>query len=303
MSREERSDALLKEMEEAEKRERLHKLIGKSLIIFFSIITVIFLVFIYMRFFATSNLIVKEYKVVNSKLPDSYNGLRLVHFTDLHYNSTIDKDSLNNIVDKINNLKPDIVVFTGDLVSEEELLSDEDISDIIDALNKIDCTLNKYAVRGNHDYHHDYFNKVFDKTDFIFLDNSYDLIYYNSLTPILITGIGSNIKCDVNIDSSFKVDNQNSLFTISLVHEPDTLDKILKGYSVDLCLSGHSHNGQIRLPYFGALTKINGAKKYYDPYYKVGGTDLYVSGGLGTSMYKLRLFNRPSINFYRLVNK
>lgn len=303
MSREERSDLLLKEMEEKERKERLHKLIGKLLIIFFTSITVVFIVFIYMRFFATSNLLVREYKVVSNKLPDSYNGLRVVHFTDLHYNSTIDKDSFNNVISKINNLKPDIVIFTGDLVSEEDLLTDEDINDLIEALNKINCTINKYVVRGNHDYHHDYFNKVFDKTDFIFLDNNYDLIYYNSLTPILITGIGSGIKGDTNIDNAFNVENQSNFFTISILHEPDILDDIQKKYSVDLCLAGHSHNGQIRLPYFGALTTINGAKKYYDSHYKVKNTQLYISGGLGTSMYKLRLFNRPSINFYRLTKK
>lgn len=303
MSREERSDLLLKEMEEKERKERLHKAIGRLLIISFITIGIIFIVFIYMRFCATSNLLVKEYKVVSNKLPDSYNGLRIVHFTDLHYNSTISKTSFNNIVAKINNLKPDIVVFTGDLVGEEDSLSDEDINDLIEALNKINCTINKYVVRGNHDYHHDYFNKVFDKTDFIFLDNNYDLIYYNSLTPILITGIGSGIKGDINIDKAFNIENQNNFFTISILHEPDNLDDIQKKYSVDLCLSGHSHNGQIRLPYFGAITTIYGAKKYYDPYYKVGNTDLYVSGGLGTSVYKLRLFNRPSINFYRLTKK
>lgn len=303
MSREERSDLLLKEMEEKEKKEKRNKAIIRLLIVCFTTIGIIFLVFLYMRFIATSNLLVREYKVVSNKLPDSLNGLRVVHFTDLHYNSTIDKNSFNNIIDKINNLKPDIVVFTGDLVSEEDLLTDQDLSDLIEGLNRIECTINKYVVRGNHDYHHDYFNKVFDKTDFIFLDNNYDLIYYNGMTPILISGIGSGIKGDVNIDSAFSVENQNDLFTLAILHEPDILDDIKKKYSVDLCLSGHSHNGQIRLPYFGAITTINGAKKYYDSYYKVENTDLYVSGGLGTSVYKLRLFNRPSINFYRLTKK
>ncbi len=301
MSREERSNLLLKEMEDKEKREKLHKRIRHFLIFFFSFLTIIFSVFLYMRFVATSNLIVKEHKVTNSSLPDSFNGLKVVHFTDLHYNSTVNKNVLENIVKKINNLKPDIVVFTGDLVSEEDLLTDKDISDIITLFNEINCTIGKYTIKGNHDYHNDYFNKVFDQTDFIFLDNTYDLIYYKDNSPILINGIGSSIKGDSNIDKAYIPQTEQDLFTITLVHEPDTLDDILLKYRVDLCLSGHSHNGQIRLPFIGALTTIEGAKKYDDAYYKVNKTDLYVSGGLGTSIFKLRLFNRPSINFYRLT--
>ena len=301
MSREEKSNKLLKEMKKDEKRKKVHKVIKILLIIFFLIITFVFLLFIYMRFVATSNLIVKEYKVLNNNLPDSYNGLKIVHFTDLHYNSTVDKASLTSIVKKINNLKPDIVVFTGDLVSESDYLTDEDITDLISAFNDIECTISKYVIRGNHDYHHDYFNKVFDQTNFIFLDNSYDLIYYKSNDPILINGLGSKIKGDTNIDKAFEIKQQANYFTITLIHEPDTIDDILNSYDIDLCLSGHSHNGQIRLPFLGALGTIKGAKKYDDPYYRVNNTDLYISGGIGTSSYKLRFFNRPSINFYRLT--
>lgn len=71
----------------------------------------------------------------------------------------------------------------------------------------------------------------------------------------------------------------------------------------DLVLTGHSHGGQVRIPFIGKLYTPEGAKKYYDEYYKINNTDLYISSGLGTSMYKFRLFNRPSFNFYRITNK
>ena len=68
-------------------------------------------------------------------------------------------------------------------------------------------------------------------------------------------------------------------------------------------MAGHSHNGQVRLPFIGAIVKNQGAKKYYNEYYKIKNTDLYISGGIGTSTLPFRLFNRPNINFYRLRSK
>ena len=79
-------------------------------------------------------------------------------------------------------------------------------------------------------------------------------------------------------------------------------DKILK-YDFNLVLAGHSHNGQVRIPLAGAIYKTVGAKKYYDPEYSLGDTKMYISGGVGTSKYKVRLFDRPSISLYRLYSK
>ena len=70
----------------------------------------------------------------------------------------------------------------------------------------------------------------------------------------------------------------------------------------DLILAGHSHDGQVKLPGIGAVILPNGAKKYHKNYYNLNGTDFYISSGIGTSRYNFRLFNRPSINLYRLVD-
>ena len=94
------------------------------------------------------------------------------------------------------------------------------------------------------------------------------------------------------------INNDNNYYSIILAHEPDTIDKI-KDKNIDLMLAGHSHNGQVRVPLFGAIYKANGAKKYYDEHYIVDNTNLYISGGLGTSKYKFRFLNKPSINLFR----
>ena len=97
-------------------------------------------------------------------------------------------------------------------------------------------------------------------------------------------------------------DNNESMYKIILVHEPDISDKIIKDYSVNLILAGHSHNGQVRLPIIGPIYTPPYSKKYYDNYYDIDGTNLYISSGIGVSTVNYRLWNRPSINFYR-INK
>ena len=92
-------------------------------------------------------------------------------------------------------------------------------------------------------------------------------------------------------------------YKIILVHEPDYIDTITSKYNnTNLVLAGHSHNGQINIPYIKKLLLPEGSKKYYNNYYKVNNTNLYISSGLGESNINFRLFNKPSINFYR-INK
>lgn len=278
----------------------------KFIIILVIIILILGLGLLYSRFIATSGLKVKEYKVVNNKITDSYHGLKIIHLSDIHYNSTINEKELNNIVDKVNEIKPDIVVLTGDLI-DERLSYDKDI--IINCLRKIEAKLGKFAVNGNHDIPLDDYNYIIKESGFTSLDNKYELIYSKTSEPIIISGIGYGDE-DIGIKteqydkyiSELKADDIKPIYSILLVHEPDTVDNLdLNKY--DLVLAGHSHGGQVRIPFIGKLYTPEGAKKYYDEYYKINNTDLYISSGLGTSMYKFRLFNRPSFNFYRITNK
>ena len=90
----------------------------KFIIIIVVIIIIISLGLLYSRFIATKGLKVKEYKIINNKIIDEYHGLKIVHISDIHYGSTVSETELINIVDKINETNPDIVVLTGDLLDE-----------------------------------------------------------------------------------------------------------------------------------------------------------------------------------------
>lgn len=266
------------------------------------------------RYISTKGMIVREYKVVNENLPTNFHGLKIIHISDIHYGRTINKSELNHLVKEINILKPDIVVFTGDLIDKDTLLTTEIKKDIIGSLKKISTHYGKYAISGNHDFQFPAYKEILEKSNFIDLDNTYDIIYNDHYEPLFIGGLESEIdgKPDIeNIISYFQIDkqddddqadNENIEYKILLMHTPDTFDEIKK-YGFDLVLAGHSHNGQIRLPLIGPILTFEGAKSYHEPYYKIDDTDFFISGGLGVSGINFRLFNRPSFNLYRLTKK
>lgn len=282
----------------------------KKIIIFFIFNTLLICgILVYSRYIGTSGLKVKEYKIINKSFNDNYYGLKIVHISDIHYGRiTFDKE-LENLVEKVNNLKPDIVVFTGDLIDKDTVLTNSKADKISSILSKIDSNIGNYAVNGNHDYKFDNWELIIENSGFINLNDKYDLIYKDTDNYILISGISTNYYGKTTINEKLKetedfLKNNTPIYSILLMHEPDYIDEInLKNYN--LVLSGHSHNGQIRLPYLGIVKQFlpKGSKKYYNEHYKIKNTDLYISGGIGTSTINFRLFDKPSINLYRFSNK
>ena len=265
---------------------------------------VLLLIIIYARYVGTSGLITKEYAIYDKNISDNFDGLKVVHLSDLHYKRAIKLDKVKSIVDEVNLINPDIVVFTGDLIDKDAELSDKDYDDLSDCLSKINAVYGKYAVLGNHDYKkRDKITKLYDDSGFKYLENDFDIIYGNDNDQIYIGGVNTVSYKKDDIDKTLeKLDDNNLQYRIVLVHEPDISDKIAK-YNVNLILAGHSHNGQVRLPFIGAIVKPKYAKKYYDNYYNISGTKLYISSGIGVSTANYRLWNRPSINFYRINKK
>ena len=275
----------------------------KWLVVLIVFIVVFSSTLIYARLLGTKGLKIKEYKIVNSKITDEYYGLKIVHLSDIHFGSSVSKKDLENIVKKVNLTKPDIIVITGDLLTDEW---EYDINDL-EVLKNLKANLGKYIISGNHD-NIEVYNEIIDKIGFTNLNDTYKLIYNNSNEPIIVSGISSNLVND-NIKDKVKsfndyieTCNQVPIYSILLIHEPDYIDNIdLNNY--DLILAGHSHGGQVRLPLIGSIFTPVGSKKYYNEYYNISGKPLYVSSGIGTSLMRLRLFEHPSFNFYRLSNK
>lgn len=269
------------------------------LVIIIGILTIL-----YARFIATTGLNVYEKSIISDKLPSDYDGFKIVQFTDLHYGSTIHLKELKNVVKRINDQVPDVVIFTGDLVENKVVLSEDEKKNVIEELKKIDAKIEVLAVKGNHDYDHAYFDEITSELDWKVLNNTYEFVYKDSTTPLVFVGLDDPLRGKVDISNAFsyKFEYPDDLFTIVLTHEPDLVDKITDD-NYNVAFAGHSHLGQVRIPFIGALWTPDGSKKYKDEHYIIDSKELFINGGIGTSSLKLRLFNRPSITLYRLRTK
>lgn len=267
----------------------------KKIIIF--LIVLLIGILLYAHFIETKNFKITE-QSIQANISESFNGFKIVQFSDLLIASTKTIDDLEEIVNEINNLKPDIIVFTGDLIKKDYDIKDNEIEKIKELLKNLNCTLYKYATIGNNDQEN--YKEIMTDSDFIILDNESNYIFYQDITPIKITGITDVSDLEKALSIS---DDLDASYNIVITHQPDNIE-ILATYDIDLVLAGHSLLGQIRLPFIGGIIKKDGATKYIDNYYKVNDTIMYVSSGLGIdNNYYFRLFNKPEINLYRLTQK
>lgn len=284
-----------------EEAKESHKEKIISIILF--IILLISLLFLYAKYIGIKGLIVKEYRVESNILTSNFSGIKIVHFSDLIYNSTVDKNDVKELISRINELKPDIVVFTGDLVKKNKKYKKEDIEFLEEQLSNIEVTIGKYAIYGDADYSFEDYKTIMEKAKFNTLNNSYDEIFYKNNDTMFIVGLPSSSKEEVKFEEAFSFykEDEKRKYIIVLAHDGKTI-KLLDDttYEVDLVLGGHSLNGSIVVPYYGGVFLDDLADKYYQEHYSKGITDIYISSGIGTNKYPYRIFNKPSINLYRL---
>lgn len=262
-----------------------------------SIIIIICALFLYGRFIEVTNFKINEYTIKNESIPESFKELKIVHFSDLLYDTSYNEKRLNKLVKEINKQDADIIIFSGDLLKKEESYSNKELDLLKNSLKNMKAELYKYAIIGDNDknYLDDYKDILYD-SEFKLLDNENMLFFYKDVTPINIIGL-TNLD---NIEELLETDTEYN-YSLAIIHKPDNLEKISE-YNINTVLSGHSLGGVINIPYYGGLIKKDGAKTYINDYYKLNNTEIFISNGLGYEKFNYRLFNIPSINVYRFSN-
>ena len=281
-----------------ENNEKKYKFFKILIICFFIILGIL----LYSRYIETTNIKVKETNVINTNVPESFYGYKLVQLSDIHYKTTIGREELEKIVKKVNKIKPDILVITGDLLEKDTKYTKNDIENITKIMKNINCKY-KYIISGDNDKN-DAYDNIINNINFKLIDNNYEIIYNGNSESILIGGISTK-KDSKNISEKISIIDgiaNNSKYKILLIHEPSIVNDINTD-NYDLILAGHTHLGQINIPGIRNIMIDKEDIKYNKEYTKLNNSDLYVSPGLGTSGFKGRLFNKPTINLYRLLNK
>ncbi|RCW71841.1 metallophosphoesterase [Saliterribacillus persicus] len=254
----------------------------------------------YAREIEPSMLAIKETNIHSNKIPNSFDAFKLLQFTDTHLGFHYSLDNLQELVNKIIDIEPDCIVFTGDLVDDPALYNWSD--ELVALLSQIEAPKGKYWIYGNHDhggYGTDIVKETFEQANFTLLKNE-EILLENDQDSIRLVGIDDALLGSPSLENALS-DQNADLFTILLAHEPDFADEA-KHFPIDVQLSGHSHGGQIQVPFFGHIYTPVMAQKYVEGHYQIGEHPLsvYVSRGLGTTRLPYRFLCQPEINVYNL---
>jgi len=212
-----------------------------------------------------------------TKLKCGPGACRFVHFSDFHHKG--DVAYATEVVRTINGLAPDFVCFTGDLVEEARFAPEA-----LAFIRQIEAPV--YGTPGNHDLQCGVplseFANAFAATGGAWLAGKSALVAKHDLE---IVGMGRH-----GVDHAAA---RRACRQVLLLHYPDVANGL--GRQFDLILAGHSHGGQIRLPFVGALVVPKGVGRYDHGYYETPGGPLYVNAGIGTYRIPFRWNCRPEI--------
>lgn len=250
---------------------------------------------------------VVHHSVIIRNLPAGFEGFRLVQISDIHLKEFTEPWFLEHVVDRVNALKADLVVFTGDLISRgprSDAVAWNAAGIGAEILERISAP-QRFAILGNHDVAvgrdrvisplqahgtpvlRDQFVSIDRKGDHLWLCGAKDVTYEH---PRLTNTVPENPLGPV----------------ILLAHEPDFADYVARhpqGKVVSLMLSGHSHGGQVRLPFAGPLILPPLGRKYSMGWYRFGDMQLYVNRGIGTVGMPFRFNCAPEITELTLLGE
>ncbi len=279
------------------------------------IIIVLFLIIIMIFcYWQNNSIIVTNINYVNSKIPNSFNGYKILHISDLH-NKEFGKNQ-KKLISLTKELNPDIIVVTGDLIDSRRTTID-DMHIALSYMKSATDIASVYYVSGNHEERSNLYNDLkiaLEECGVINMGDTHKDIELNgdSISLLGLADISSNsiISSEYNtsplgfheILGNLKTESNNK-FTILLSHRPELI-KLYSKENIDLVFSGHAHGGQIRLPFLGGLIAPNQGffPKYTNGIHKLNSTSLVISRGLGNSLAPQRLFNRPEVVVVNLSN-
>jgi predicted MPP superfamily phosphohydrolase len=241
------------------------------------------------------------YTISSSKLPQSFDGYRIAHVSDLH-NTEMGRNN-EKLLAMLRDADPDMIAITGDLIDSRNTDIEVALKFVREAVKIAPC----YYVTGNHEARVNEYGELKAGMETAGVTVLEDVRTEISMEGATITLIGVNdpsYQTDYLFGDSETVLNtkleelhtEDGEFTVLLSHRPELFDAYTD-HGIDLVLSGHAHGGQFRLPFIGGLVAPNqGFFPEYDAgIYTEGNTNMLVSRGIGNSILPFRINNRPEV--------
>ena len=230
-------------------------------------------------------LTIEHVEVRLARLPAQFDGFRIAQLSDIHFGPYMGSAFVREAAEEINKLQPDLIVLTGDFVSHplgkrQGIEGARHAIPCAEALRGLRAAYGRFAILGNHDHWNDA-GIVRDA-----LESAGFPVLLNQAVPLekdgarlWLVGLDDALERVADIEGALQGVPATEA-SVLLVHEPDFADHAAR-FPVDLQLSGHSHGGQVRLPWVGAPVLPRLGEKYPMGLYRVRSLQLYTNRGLG----------------------
>ena len=244
------------------------------------------------------HVVVERKTIAINDLPDAFDGFRICQITDVHHGPFTGLGFIKKVVEKVNSLNPGLVVLTGDYVDH----SSKYIVPAVSALCRLKSSNGVLAVLGNHDHWMDanLTQEVFNRYNVPVITNSHKLIEIKD-KAICVAGVGDLMEDSQDLKAAF-YGVPADIPRILLSHNPDYAESMPASERVDLVLAGHTHGGQVRMPFsIAPITMSMYGQKYAGGLVRSASGQVYVSRGIGVVGLPVRFNCPPEITIITLT--
>jgi uncharacterized protein len=250
----------------------------------------------YARLIEPYNYLISETDIFVNNLPERFEGFRITQLTDIHHSKILGLDEVRHVVRLAQQTKPDIFVLTGDYATAYRRY----IEPCAEALSTLSAPEGVWAVLGNHDHYTDpeLTTRALEQHHISVLNNRNTLLRRGP-DVVQLSGIDDWSWNGTDWGKAFEGLN-TSLPTVLLSHQPSVLE-FNQTKNVSLILSGHTHGGQVNLPWLGAPARFATKDlRFAHGLFRFGSVQMYVSSGTGVIGLPVRFGVRPEIAVLRL---
>ena len=229
---------------------------------------------------------------ININSQKTKNDIKITQISDFHSNRLIDVNKLKN---EIKLFDPDFIVLTGDIIDHKDRKLDI-VMKMLNAISQLGKEI--YFVQGNHEMRNSLYEDLkmeMKKLKITILEDTSGTITVNNeqinIIGLNFTPQSKGYKEAVKYEKATKKLNSSN-YNLLLLHSPNNIENLINT-NVDLVLSGHTHGGQVRMPFIGPI--VAPGQGYFPKYdkgrFEIDNKTLYIDSGLGNSMAPLRAFN------------
>ncbi len=245
---------------------------------------------------------VSQVEIPLSRIPKAFDGFRIAQISDIHMGGWMNRERLGDVLSLVRQQNPDLIVLTGDYVFGHSWSEALDVAaeDLVVELSALAAEYEVIAVMGNHDYWTDAVKVrgILSRCGILELKNDTHMVVRHG-QGLCVAGVDDVSEGEDRLQEFFdKLPTEED--SILLAHEPDYADTATLAGRFGLQLSGHSHGGQVVIPFLGPPVLPLWGRKYPSGLYRVGEMWLYTNRGVGMTSPFVRFNCRPEITVFTL---